>query len=478
MGLEFSFSQFLGSAQARHGGFLSYNSSQIKASAHKVLNNTRFVVKNSEDLTDVGVMKYGDALWLQAGHLDVLGAQYGSLVDQKRTIQPALVSCTRKNMFKAQQYGRWIVLNRNKPMQTLGKPVLHDDKIMLEQEWYFLASSSPYQSSMYKTLNNSDEAMTTKMDLFQPGDECSWKIHLVALPSDDKAGELQRQLLLQQAKESIDESAIMRYEKAPALLTSLHSKLPENLTDDAFINEQLHRKLHNNENQKYLMETYRNLGAKQFHSNYNPTKFLSHIYGPGSNIVRYKAFVLERQQSEDYFDRTNAKHHGDSYMSADDAQKTHIERLHDQYWSSAQQVLVDTKTWMGLPSAMAYYYKNDRLKKIRAASVLQKWNRKFLSSTFDFERAMKKVDATARNKLQEKVGNFLSITFQCCSSLLILFPLYSPAAHRKAEAADRSRQRDRGHRGPRAKESRQRRWPRAHAWQHQHRHARPAALQR
>jgi hypothetical protein len=32
------------------------------------------------------------------------------------------------------------------------------------------------------------------------GEECSWKVHLVALPSEDKAGELQRQLLLQQAK--------------------------------------------------------------------------------------------------------------------------------------------------------------------------------------------------------------------------------------------------------------------------------------
>lgn len=40
---------------------------------------------------------------------------------------------------------------------------------MLEQEWFFLASASPYQSSMYKTLNNSDEAMTTKTELFNPG---------------------------------------------------------------------------------------------------------------------------------------------------------------------------------------------------------------------------------------------------------------------------------------------------------------------
>jgi hypothetical protein len=47
-----------------------------------------------------------------------------------------------------------------------------DDKIILEQEWFFLASSSPYESHLYKTLNNSDEAMTTKTELFNPGKDC------------------------------------------------------------------------------------------------------------------------------------------------------------------------------------------------------------------------------------------------------------------------------------------------------------------
>lgn len=369
-------------------------------------------MKNSEDLTDVGVMKYGAALWLQAGHHDVLGAQYGTLVDQKRTIQPALVSCKRASMFKAQQYGRWIVLNRNKPMETLGQPVLHSDKVMLEQEWFFLASSSPYQSSMYKMLNNSDEAMTTKMDLFQPGDECSWKVHLVALPSDDKTGELQRQLLLQQAKESIDDSAAMRYEKGPSLLTSLLSKLPDELTDEALLSTQLSRKMHSNENQEYLLSTYKQLGAKQFHSSYNPLKFLSNIYGPQSNIVRYKAFVLERNESEVscsmYAQSQQAQAHtgggrGDQTSAEQEAAKSTAERLHDDYWSSAQRVLLDTKSWVQLPSAMAQYYTGDRSKKIRAAIVLQRWIRRFLNATFDFERAMKKIDQTARNKLQEKV---------------------------------------------------------------------------
>ena len=63
---------------------------------------------------------------------------------------------------------------------------------------------------MYKTLSNSDEAMTTKLDLFQPGDECTWRVHLVALPTDDKAAERQRQLLLQLAKENVEQSQIAR----------------------------------------------------------------------------------------------------------------------------------------------------------------------------------------------------------------------------------------------------------------------------
>lgn len=339
-------------------------------------------------------------------NLQLSGAQYGTLVDQKRTIQPALVSCKRASMFKAQQYGRWVILNRSKPMETLGQPVLHDDKVILEQEWFFLASSSPYQSSMYKTLNNSDEAMTTKMDLFQPGDECSWKIHLVALPSEDKAGELQRQLLLQQAKESIDDSAAMRYEKAPSLLTSLQSKLPAELTDESLFSNQLSRKMHQKENQEYLLNTYRQLGTKQFHSNYNPLKFLGKIYGPDSNIVRYKAFVLERNESEvpcGLYEQSQQAQHGSKDSHPDDVHKTSTERAHDDYWNSAQRVLVDTKSWVQLPSAMTKYYKGDRTKKIRAAMVLQKWIRKFLNSTFDFERAMKRIDQVARNKLQEKV---------------------------------------------------------------------------
>jgi hypothetical protein len=58
------------------------------------------------------------------------------------------------------------------PYHTIPIPLNADDKIILEQEWFFLASSSPYESHLYKTLNNSDEAMTTKTELFNPGKDC------------------------------------------------------------------------------------------------------------------------------------------------------------------------------------------------------------------------------------------------------------------------------------------------------------------
>ena len=171
--------------QARHGGYLSfYDASNIKASAHKVLPHSRFVIINAEDLTDIGTLKYGDAIWLQAGQHEVLGAQYGGgpLGSQtKRKIHPSLINCRRENVFKAQQYGRWIVLNRDDPLGKVGRPVSHFDKIILEQEWYFLASSTPYESSMYKTKSIFEDS-SKQADLFRPSDECTWRIHLVTLP--------------------------------------------------------------------------------------------------------------------------------------------------------------------------------------------------------------------------------------------------------------------------------------------------------
>lgn len=52
--------------QSRHGGFLSFvHGAEIKASAPKLLPSTRFVIWNCDQLNDFGVLRYGDAVWLQ-----------------------------------------------------------------------------------------------------------------------------------------------------------------------------------------------------------------------------------------------------------------------------------------------------------------------------------------------------------------------------------------------------------------------------
>lgn len=48
----------------------------------------------------------------------------------------------------AHQYGRWIILNKADPLGTVGETVNQSDFIMLEQEWNFIGSSSPYDCYM------------------------------------------------------------------------------------------------------------------------------------------------------------------------------------------------------------------------------------------------------------------------------------------------------------------------------------------
>ena len=52
----------------------------------------------------------------------------------------------------AHQYGRWIILNKADPIGTLGETVNQSDQIMLEQEWNFIGSSSPYDCYMQTGL--------------------------------------------------------------------------------------------------------------------------------------------------------------------------------------------------------------------------------------------------------------------------------------------------------------------------------------
>ena len=125
--------------KARHGGYLSFHDPKhVKASAHILCPTTSFIISNCDDPTDIGLLRYGDAVWLQAGVFEVLGADFGSGAmtgSDSRKIVPALINSRRENLVKAHQYGRWIVLRQERTLESLGEPVNHLDKVILEQEW-------------------------------------------------------------------------------------------------------------------------------------------------------------------------------------------------------------------------------------------------------------------------------------------------------------------------------------------------------
>jgi hypothetical protein len=393
--------------QAKHGGYLSFNNNEIKASAHKVLTNSKFIVKKSDDLTDIGLIKYGDALWLQAGLGFVLGAQYGSLIDQKREIQPTLVSCKRQSMFKAQQYGRWIVLNKENPMGTLGKPVCHYDKIMLEQEWYFLASLSPYQSSMFKSISNSDEAMiNNKINLFEPIEECTWKLHLIALPSDDRDDVKQRQQLLQEAKDQIIISQEMRYSKSSFLLGSLSSATKTELNDVNVVHRLLQHKVTPQLEQEYFLKKFKELEKAGFQRSTSSPALLQKIYGKDSSIATlYEKIIQQRKINEQLYDTEDtyqeSSYHHHHQQEKNDRQHA-IEMSENEYYDAVQRIMINTESWMELEHVMNEYQYRDHEKKIKAATKLQGFLKKNIEKCFNFPRALKKTDRITREKLENK----------------------------------------------------------------------------
>lgn len=436
--------------QARHGGYLSYANGDIKASAHKVLSQCRFIVKKSDDLTDIGAVKFGDALWLQTvsnGSIapSVLGAVYGSLIDKKREIQPALVSCKRSVMFKAQQYGRWIILNRDDPMGTLGKAVGHLDRIILEQEWCFLASNSPYSSSMFRICQNSDDALARKIDLFKPGEECIWRLHLVALPSDDGEYEKQRQQRLQEAKDQIDASEELRLSKSNFLLSSLNSFLPDNLRDDNYIKDKMQHKATAASEQDYLLTKYRDMESRDFRPTRESVEFLARVYGPESSIVAYRR-EAHRINNREYDTSSKSsrratsvgrslsptdKHSGTrskkSVMFADGNDTTgsnpapqtlrddltpwqelhqvsrQTQKLENAYWDTAQRLLVDSRSYELLPAVMEEFMDKDRARKQRATRVIQAFVRRCLDRKFNFHRQFRRIDKQTRSRLEAKL---------------------------------------------------------------------------
>lgn len=397
--------------QSRHGGFLSFNHSEIKASAYKLLPSTRFIVWNCDQLKDFGVVRYGDAVWLQAGQHEILGAHYGggpAVHDTTRVIQPALVNCRKANFVKAQQYGRWIVLNYKNPGGSVGEQVLHEDSILLEQEWCYLASKTPSDSHMEKKMSFEEVAAGGLVDVFKPSTEAVWKIHIVTLPSDDNIDNRVRQYLLAEAQQQMNTSAKERRVKETFIHIPLRKKISPELTEEYVCSNQLLHKGNNVLSQRSLLKKFDRQMRRdftdplQYGAASRPADALSDL-SSDSDGENHRSSSLRRPRTaparKRHTNTTTTASNGAFGMSSG-GRGSAVATMEERYWTVAEQVLTNTRSLEAMPTVMNRYYKLDIKKKEVAARIIQKffkehvkvvsWRRVFVDVDFNRARQFEK----------------------------------------------------------------------------------------
>ena len=405
--------------QARHGGYMSYaNSEHVKASAHRILPYSRYVVVNCDDPTDNGLLRFGDAIWLQAGIHEVLGAIYVSEEEKAkrniskskmgnkeqsdgRMIVPALINCRKANAFKAHQYGRWIILHKDKPLETLGEYVTHLDDVMFEQGWFFMSSATPYDS--YMTRQGSFEQVATHdLDAFNPGHDSHWKMHLVSLPKET-AGTSNRNSNgpEMEAFEQLEESKEFRFSKQRLLMGTLDESLSKKLHLDSVMVHELGHKMDPDNAQKALLKKYLEQSMNRFSTEKRSIKFLENIYGKDSLVVyiaRQRQILHENELGNAQF----MQEMGNKLQERQLSRKPKAELLNDQYWENAAAVLLDTKVWSHLPSAMHHYYITNFEKKHRAAKKIIKFFQFVKKKNYTFDASLKNIESDMQKELHVK----------------------------------------------------------------------------
>lgn len=169
--------------KAIHGSYLCFDQDyNIHANAGRLIITTRFLIVNSKYQNEVGVVKYGDTITLKSGDYEALGSRFAqpdsTTAALSRGMIPVIVPLQKGN--RMQPNVCWIIVNKDNPYESIGKPVLHSDKIMLSQEWFYLASNNKKNVRLYHYTSS----RTAVKEYFNPGDESSWCISIIGLPND------------------------------------------------------------------------------------------------------------------------------------------------------------------------------------------------------------------------------------------------------------------------------------------------------
>lgn len=389
------------SLQARHGGFLSFHDdTAIKASAHKTLPTARYVILKSSDLSNKGAVKYGDAVWLQGQSSEVLGACFSGSITQGegRDLRPTMIKTKRNNMFRAQQYGRWIFVNATDPVGMKGQVVKHHHNILVEQEWYYLASNSPENSYLHKIDQDIDDVvrdeghlpmeLRKKVDFFKTGQECHWKIHLVGITTADGSSESKRAQLLSAATEQIGKSTIGRRHAAKMLLTSLAQTLPHEFHPEHLKGTSLQHKQSSFLEQKKYVDRFSRMSAKGF-TRQPSIKFIADLYGRKSLIYQKKREVQRLRDAQIGVEEPPV-----NWVEVVTTKRAEL--METRYWDAAQAITLPTDTWEQMNTAMNPYYMRDFTRKLKAAMVIQKCTRKHIKEKYTLAKEFDKRDKAAK----------------------------------------------------------------------------------
>ncbi len=401
--------------QANHGHYLKYSSdnNEISAMAGRVILTTRFLIVRADNQYDFVPVKYGDKIALKCGDYEALGVTFINEPNSyKKQLTPRVINIEKGRIIQSNCC--WIILNKDDPIGTLGKQVLHKEKIMLEQEWLYLASSSPKIVKAYKYMSKNS---TTKQ-YFQPGEESSWVLILIGSPTDSGKEVQIRARTLNRAVAQLEESLKNRDEMVQKINSTLGDTLKDELRVDHTVLHKLDYKLNESKSKLHRLKLFIEISTRNFLEKKNNPEILAQIYGNGSNIYKHRKFVFNSQAGRQ-------KEHQSTYVFAskplqeDDIDpiallQKKIYNCEQTYWNLARLVLVNSKVWESLDKPMRKYFKMDAVRKDAASRILQIQFRKYLKKCFTFPRAMKRSDILLIEKFraedhQRKIDEMLGL---------------------------------------------------------------------
>jgi hypothetical protein len=379
--------------QANHGHYLKYSSddNEISATAGRVILTTRFLIVRADNQYDFVPVKYGDKIALKCGDYEALGVSFSNIPDSyKKQLTPRVINIEKGRIIQSNCC--WIILNKDDPIGTLGNQVLHKEKIMLEQEWLYLASSSPKIVKAYKYMSKNS---TTKQ-YFHPGDESSWTLILVGSPTDSGKEVQMRARILNRAVAQLDESLQNRDDMIHKINTTLGDTLKDELKVDHTVLNKLDYKLNESKSKLQRLKQFVEISARNFLEKKSNPEILAQIYGNGSNIYKHRKYIFDRQTGRQEAQKSTYVFASKPLNEEDIDPVALLERkiytCEQTYWSLARLLLVNTKVWESLDKPMRKYFKMDAVRKDAASRILQIQFRKYLKKCFTFPRAMKRAD--------------------------------------------------------------------------------------